>query len=167
VIRLSDRDFFRGIASLGKGVITGGVVGELSQQEGGIGGQFDPGWKMAGGKQNRLSQIDRHGAGHPVEMGLALWESQQTEAAFGLKGDRARAMPTEPLEVLAPDQPLAGGLWQRFWASKLHRRSFEVDDFQCLVDMKWSGVAMAVDSIPIVEAKGAVAGLLDLHHQKS
>jgi hypothetical protein len=76
VIRLSNGDFFRGIASLGKGVITGGVVGCLSQQEGGIGGQFDLGWKMAGGEQNRLSYIERQGTGHPVEMGLAFWESQ-------------------------------------------------------------------------------------------
>jgi hypothetical protein len=58
VIRLSGGDFSRGIASLGKGVITGGVVGELRQQEGGIGGQFDLGWKMAGGKQGGLSPME-------------------------------------------------------------------------------------------------------------
>ena len=72
MIRLSDGDFFRGIASLGKGVITGGVVGELRQQKGGIGGQFDLGWKMAGGKQSGLSLMERQGAGHPVEIGLAF-----------------------------------------------------------------------------------------------
>ena len=76
-------------------------------------------------------------------------------------------MPTKPLEVLAPHQPLSGSLGQGFRAGKLHRGSFEVDDFQRLVDMEWSGIALGVDSIPIVEAEGAVAGLLDLHHQKS
>jgi hypothetical protein len=76
-------------------------------------------------------------------------------------------MPTEPLEVLAADQPLSGWLGQRFRAGELHRGSFEVDDLQRLFDVERSRVAMGIDPIPIVEAEGAVAGLLDLHYQES
>ena len=77
-----------------------------------------------------------------------------------------RLVESNQSELVASDQLLHARSLHGNWLNAIDRSTLKVDHLKSLLDMQRTSVAGRIESIPIVQAKGAVAGLLDLGHNK-
>ena len=83
-----------------------------------------------------------------------------------LQGVTRRLVESNQPELVASDQFLHARRLHWYRHDAIDRSTLKVDHLKSLLDMQRTSVAGCIESIPIVQAKGAVASLLDLGHNK-